>query len=167
MAILYEKYNGELFSYFYRMTKNKSQSEDLVQNTFFRIIKYAHNFKGKGKFVYWMYSVARNIWIDAYRKKNPLRHKQSLADIDQRFIESNDGPSTEYELKEKKDILNYALDQLTPEKKEAIILSRYHDMKYKDIAGLTGCTENTVKSRVKRGISELQEIVRNYQSQIL
>lgn len=164
MGILYEKYNQELYAYFYRMTGDRSKCEDLVHNVFFRMIKYANNFKGEGKFVYWMFSIARNIWIDDFRKKNPLRNVKTLDQIDQHLNMGSDDISANIEMKERKTILKYALDQIGPEKKEAIVLSRFHEMKYKDIATLTNCTENTIKSRVKRGIVELQQIVQQLEA---
>ncbi len=164
MGILYEKYNQDLYAYFFRMTNDRSKSEDLVHNVFFRMIKYAHNFKGDGKFVYWMFSIARNIWIDDYRKANPLRNVKTLDQIDHQLNIGANNVADSLEYKERKTILKYALDQIGPEKKEAIVLSRFHEMKYKDIAILSNCTENTIKSRIKRGIVELQQIVQQLEA---
>ena len=164
MGVLYERYHRDLFAYFFRMTHDSNKAEDLVHNVFFRMIKYCHNFKGDGKFTYWMFSIARNIWIDDHRKRNPLRQSKTLDQIDQQLNLGTDIVNQEIESNERKTILRYALEKLSPEKKEAIVLSRFHDMKYKDIAMMSNCTENTIKSRVKRGIQELQEIIQQIEA---
>lgn len=160
MGVLYERHSRDLYSYFMRLTRNREKSEDLVQNVFLRMLKYSHNFKGEGKFVYWMFSIARNAWIDDHRRANPLKKMKEIENIDQKYIQDPESLEQGVELKERKEILQYALSRLAPEKKEAIVLSRYHDMKYQDIAKIANCTESTVKSRIRRGIAELQEIVR-------
>ncbi len=159
MGVLYERHSQDLFKYFVRLTRDRGKSEDLVQNVFLRMLKYSHNFKGEGKFTYWMFSIARNTWIDEHRKSNPLKKMKELDNVDQKYMEDPVDLQQEVEHRERKEILQYALDQLAPEKKEAIVLSRFHDMKYQDIAKIANCTESTVKSRIRRGIAEMQVIV--------
>lgn len=159
MGVLYERHKQDLFAYFYRLTCNRSKSEDLVQNTFMRMLTYCHRFRGDGQFKYWMFSIARNIWIDSYRKFNPLYKGRELTEVDRKYLVDQEDPQVTYERQERIDILQKALNGLSPEKREAIVLSRFHAMKYHEIALLANCTENTVKSRVRRGIEELKEIV--------
>ncbi|MBX2815346.1 MAG: RNA polymerase sigma factor [Saprospiraceae bacterium] len=163
MGDLYERHSRSLFAYFFRLTRDRDRSEDLVQNVFLRMLKYSHNFKGTGQFKFWMYSIARNAWVDEYRKANPLRVADSLeAEADQLIAPGN--PVQGYLRKERHQVLHMALDRLVPEQREALVLSRFHDMKYKEIAHLSNCTENTVKSRIHRGLFELKKIVEQLES---
>ena len=70
MSLLFERHNRDLFGYFFRQTNDAAKSEDLVQDVFYRLLKYRHTYRGDGKFIYWMYSVAKNTWIGSMRKKN-------------------------------------------------------------------------------------------------
>lgn len=159
MGILYERYHKDLHAYFYRLTRDRGRSEDLAQNVFLRMLKYSHNFKGTGKFKFWMFSIARNAWIDNYRKSNPLRKADEITANDSEFMSDSMDPAQRYERNEKHQMLHLALTLLSPEKREAIVLSRFHDMKYQDIATLSQCTENTIKSRIHRGLVELKKII--------
>lgn len=158
MGLLYERHHQALFAYFYRCTSDHGKSEDLVQNLFIRLLKYRNGFAGKGEFSYWMFATARNLWIDEYRKKDPIGKGRTLEQIP----ESVDTAPSAYhalEQKERNEQLRKALDRLTPEKKEAIVLSRFNGLKYHEIAKIADCTENAIKSRIQRGLIELKEIL--------
>ena len=160
MGLLYERHHQALFAYFYRCTADKGKSEDLVQNLFIRLLKYRRGFTGKGQFSYWMFATARNLWIDEYRKKDPIGQGRTLHQIPEREDQS---PNSYQRLEqdERHEMLRKALDQLTPEKKEAIVLSRFNGLKYQEIAEIAQCTENAIKSRIQRGLLELKEILTN------
>ena len=156
---LYERYKQELLNYFYRCTQDYSRSEDLLQNVFIKIIRNKHQFKGDGQFNYWLFRIARNTWIDAYKKKDPLFRAKEIDTLDRDSsvsLQANHLLTQE----DQKKRLSRALDQIAPEKKDAIILSRYHGMDYKTIADLSDCSESAIKSRVMRGIAELKELVK-------
>ncbi|MFC2118928.1 RNA polymerase sigma factor, partial [Bacteroidota bacterium] len=70
LGLLYERYKKCLFAYFFRSTNDQTASEDLVQNVFYRMLKYKNSFTGKGKFTTWMYYIAHNVCIDFYKKNN-------------------------------------------------------------------------------------------------
>ena len=70
LGLLFERYKKRLFGFFYNMTHDWEQSEDLVQNTFMRIMKYRKSFREESQFRVWMFQVARNIAYDHF-KKNP------------------------------------------------------------------------------------------------
>jgi len=55
MGLLYERYHRQLFSFLFHMTRHKEVSEDIVQNVFFRMLKYSKGFTGSGEFKTWMY----------------------------------------------------------------------------------------------------------------
>ncbi len=158
MGILYERHKKDLFYYFYRMTNDAAKSEDLVQNTFMKVIRFSHRFQPDNKFNYWLYAIARNIWIDSVNKKDVLRHSSTE---DALFDHSDDEPTAGVELEkaERHQMLHIAINRLSPKKKEAIVLSRFQGMKYKDIATLTNSTETNVKSRIRRGIEDLRIIM--------
>lgn len=161
MGLLYERYHKDLYAYFYRCTNDSSKSEDLVHTVFFKILKNAHQFAGKSKFVYWLFTIARNVQINDFRKRDPLRQSYEIKEMDSMKY-SVHSPSEALEKQEQKRLLEMALNQLSPEKKEAIILSRFQGMKYREIAKIAGCKESAVKSRIQRGLLEMREIMKEW-----
>jgi len=158
MGLLYERYNRDLFAYFFRCSGDQSHSEDLVHNVFIRLIRYRHTFRGQGEFAYWLFATARNVWLDEARSKNVLKKSDELTEVEvSKSMDRN--PEQEYQRKEQSRILAMALKELSHEKREAIVLSRYQGLKYKEIAEIANCSENAIKSRVQRGLIELREIM--------
>jgi len=156
---LYERHKEGLFAYFFRCSNDRFQSEDLVQNVFIKVLKYKDQFKGTGAFNYWLYRIARNVWLDAVRKNDPMRRAEIIDSdrLEGPFSMNAAHMMTQDDRKEK---LRRALDMISPDKKDAILLSRYHGLDYKTIAEMSDCSESAIKSRVMRGIAELSHIVK-------
>jgi len=155
LAILFERHHVMLFNFFLRLTGNRSTSEDLVQDVFFRILKYRATYQGEGQFTVWMYQIARHAHVDHLRK-----HKPEVP-LDEQFEEPAAEEDTALErLSAEVDaaLLKRALDRLPVRKKEVLVLSRFQQMKYREIADLLGCDIGTVKSLVHRAVKELGRI---------
>ena len=155
LGTLFERYKLILFGYFFKMTRNKSLSEDLVQNVFLRILKYRTKFTGYGKFAAWMFKIAHNVHADHYRKEH----------FHQTIDETTEEDLSELPLIEEDTIrneelnhLNKALYLLNQEQREILFLSKYEGLKYKDIGKVLGCSESAVKVRIFRAISKLKQV---------
>ncbi|WP_235299509.1 RNA polymerase sigma factor [Portibacter marinus] len=158
VGILYERHKKDLFYYFYRMTNDKLKSEDLVQNTFIKVLRFNHHYKRGQPFNFWLYSIARNLFLDSVAKKDVLKHSANEEALYNHYDEDQ-GVQKAMEQEEKHQILQIALNRLDSKKKEAIVLSRFQGMKYKDIAQLTNSTETNIKSRIRRGLEDLKLIM--------
>ena len=155
LAVLFEKHHIALYNFFFRLTGNKGISEDLVQDVFCRILKYRSTYKGESKFTTWMYQIARNAHIDFLRKR-----KEELPLEDQwQETQSPEASPTEM-LERDRDIamMRQALSKLPLKKREVLILSRFQNLKYREIADLLGCHIGSVKANVHRAIKELGKI---------
>lgn len=155
LAVLFERHHVALFNFFLRLTGNRNISEDLVQEVFFRILNYRKTYKGESKFTTWMYQIARNTHIDFLRKK------KEVLPLDEQWKESYSSElSPHQELEQGQDItlMRQALARLPLKKREVLILSRYQDLKYKEIAELLGCQIGTVKAHVHRALKDLGKI---------
>jgi len=157
LALLFERYQKPLFGYFYHLTHNRLSSEDLVQNTFYRILKYKGNFTGKGSFKAWMYSIARNNSLDYFRK-NKNEHQSEEIEYWQDKLPEGSNIVESISDREDLHLLNAALSKLKPEKREVLILSKYQGLKYKEISAILNCSENTVKVKVHRALEMLKKI---------
>jgi len=155
LAVLFEKHHVQLFNFFLRLTGNRGVSEDLVQDVFLRILKYRKTYRGQSKFTVWMYQIARNAHIDHLRKgKGELPLDDQWEDV----TEPDPSPAAQLERGEDIDIVRQALAQLPLKKREVLVLSRFQDLKYREIAELLGCQIGTVKAHVHRAIKDLGKI---------
>ncbi|WP_077921753.1 RNA polymerase sigma factor [Spirosoma sp. 209] len=160
MGLLFERYHRELFGFLYHMSSNPDASEDMVQTVFYRMLKYRHTFTGEGSFRTWMYHLARNVVIDsAQQHKRAARH-HDLADYAERI---GGGPMADEPLQKEQELamLENALARLSAEHREVLVLSRYQELKYEEIARILSCTEGAVKVRVHRAMNELKKIYLN------
>ena len=154
LGLLFEKHHKRLYNYFLFETKNQQVSEDLVQDVFYRMLKYRHTYRNEGNIMTWMYKIARNARIDYCRKHNIQPDQLE----ENNFINSDSNPEEIYVHESEIDLLRKAVDELSEDKREIIIMSRFNNMRYEEIGNVLGCTVGTVKVRVYRAIKELTNI---------
>jgi len=155
LGLLYTRYRKILFGYFYRLTCKRSISEDLVQNVFYRILKYRKQFRNEGKFSSWMYAIAHNVFADHLKKKKRFEYSADLSKYD---IPDPCSLDDLIDQNEQQHIMKRAIGQLSDKQRETLILSRYHKMKYREIAEIMDCTVGTIKVRIFRALNNLREI---------
>jgi RNA polymerase sigma factor (sigma-70 family) len=156
LGLLFERYKKPLLGFFYGMNRNQELSEDLVQNTFLRILKYRHLFRGEGDFRTWMFHIARNVSHDHFRK-DKLKAKDPVEKWEER-LGHDENRSSEMQQEEEHSMLSMAMDRLPADKREILMLSKYQDKKYKEIGEILGCTEGAVKVKVFRALQELKVV---------
>lgn len=156
LGMLFERYKKPLYGFFYGMNRDQELSEDLVQNTFFRILKYRHLFRGDGDFRAWMFHIARNVSHDHHRK-NKIKAKDDVEDWQDK-LGHQENRSTEMQQEDERYLLSVAMDKLPAEKREILLLSKYQEKKYNEIGELLGCTEGAVKVKVFRALQDLKAI---------
>ena len=152
LALLFERYHVGLFRYAMHLTGNRPLSEDLVQEVFFRALKYASSYNPNLSFSVWVYGMARNAYFDWLRKNGAEVTSDGLPEV------RSPAPMLEEVMTQKQDtaFLEEALQQLPLDKREVLVLSRFHEMRYEDIARLLQCEVGTVKVRVYRALKELR-----------
>ena len=155
LALLYERYKRPLLGFFVGMVRDRELGEDLVQNTFIRILKYKHLFRGDGDFRTWMFHIARNVKNDHFRK-NKVTHEKVEKWEDKIRDEGN--LMQEWQGQDEQRMLAIAMERLPEEKREILLLSKYQEKKYKEIGELLGCTEGAVKVKVFRALQDLKAI---------
>jgi len=158
IAPLFDRHSGRLYNYFVRLTGNRQLSEDMVQDVFLRILTYRHTYRGESRFTTWMYTIARNVQIDNFRRwgrEQPFQYDRDDDDGGRRNDEPVSDDSVDYRYDEA--LLETALQRLSPAKREALIMSRYQGMKYAEIAEVTGTSVENVKVRVHRAVIDLRK----------
>jgi RNA polymerase sigma-70 factor (ECF subfamily) len=164
LGLLFERYKRPLCGFFYGINRDRELSEDLVQNTFFRILKYRHLFRGDGDFKTWMFHIARNVSHDHFRK-NKIRVKESVEKWED-HLGHEETQATSMQKADEHELLSLALDRLPADKREIILLSKYQEKKYKEIGELLGCTEGAVKVKVFRALQELKVVYRQLEARM-
>lgn len=163
LGLLFERYKRPLYGFFYGLNREPELSEDLVQNTFLRIMKYRHLFRGEsagrtdgGDFRAWMFHIARNVNYDHHRK-NKVKASEDLEHWQHR-IGHDENQSSEIQQREEQTMLLQALDRLPADKREILLLSKFEEKKYSEIGIVLGCSEGAVKVKVFRALQELKVI---------
>ncbi|MFN7921299.1 MAG: sigma-70 family RNA polymerase sigma factor [Bryobacteraceae bacterium] len=148
----------------YRFTGSDAEAQDITQDVFVRVFQTLKSFRaGEGSFSVWVTRMTRNLLIDNYRRSKLRRMTDSLED-QLPTIEEKPTHSTRtegmLEGREASEILQGALQRMSPELREAVVLRDLEEMEYKEIADTLKVPEGTVKSRINRGRAELGRILR-------
>jgi len=166
LAVLFERYHRPLFRYFISMNGHREQAEDLVQEVFFRMLRYRTSYDPAQSFTAWMYQIARNAGVDQVRKMrtaevvdiDAVNQRGTFADRRMELVSASPGPEESVSRGQDLALLRRAMDQLPEDKREILVLSRFQGMKHEDIAEVLGCEVGTVKVRVYRAIRALEQI---------
>jgi RNA polymerase sigma-70 factor (ECF subfamily) len=155
MGLLYERYYRQLYRFLFNMTRQKELSEDMVQNIFLRMLKYPEGFMGFGEFKMWMYHIARNSVYDHFRKVKRTPSNSDLKDYEER-IEGEQHTDAPLEKEQELKTLETAMEKLSDENRELLILCRFQELKYNEIAKILNTTEGAIKVRVHRALNQLK-----------
>jgi RNA polymerase sigma factor (sigma-70 family) len=155
MATLFERYHVRMYRFFLRLTLDKSASEDLTQNLFYRILKYRQSYQqGEGHFKSWIYQMARNIHYDFCKGKDKATKKNQSLQLVENYFSMPETTGHDADI----DKLYLALNRLAPEQREMIVLSRFQGLKYQEIAELTSVSVPAIKVRIHRALKELKDL---------
>jgi RNA polymerase sigma factor (sigma-70 family) len=157
MGLLFERYHRALFAFLYHSTKQVALSEDLVQTVFYRLLKYRHTFGGDGEFRTWMYHIARNVLIDNAQKTQRMVYQPDVSVLGDKHF-SVLAADVQLEQKQDSEAIHEALAQLSPEHREVLILSRFQELSYIEIAQVLNTSEGNIKVKVHRAMKELKRI---------
>jgi len=154
LALLFERYHLELYNFFLKFSRDRDLSSDLTQNVFYRILKYKNSYKENNSFRTWMYMIARNTRIDAFKKNKISHHSEDLETLTS--FEADQ--VSELETKESSALIKKALALMAHEKRELVIMNFYLDMSTTDIAGVLEISENNTRVRLHRALTEIRSI---------
>ena len=171
------QYNRRIYNLCYRFAGSGDDAQDLTQEVFIKIYRTLSSFDGsKASFVTWVTTVTRNLLVDHFRKGKYDRMTDSL---DAPIGEEDDGlalgaqiqdkgqtPDERLQSRETKEIVHRALQKLSPELREAVLLRDLQDMDYREISQILKIPEGTVKSRINRGRTELARLLQRSNRQV-
>lgn len=149
LRILFERHHVHVFNFLYKMCGDKMLSEDITQEAFYKLMKYRTSY-GNGRFISWLFTIARNSLKTHFR-----RDKETHTDLDAvayKLVEKQEEQEEEYSHLQK------AMDRLDASDRELLILNKFQDIKYNELAEIVGSTPGAVKTKVSRALKKLKVI---------
>ncbi|HEX3111069.1 MAG TPA: RNA polymerase sigma factor [Thermoanaerobaculia bacterium] len=153
---IYDRYSGRIYNFALRFLKNSEAAEDAMQEVFVKMIRHASQFQGDAKLSTWLFSITAN-WCRDFLRKADNKSKESDDVLVTLPAPLDQSPDRHLEQRENEVRIQRALKALTPEQREAILLSRYQGLSYAEIAQISGCSEGAVKTRVFRAMETLKK----------
>ena len=153
---IYDRYSSRIYNFAYRFLRNSEAAEDATQEVFVKMLKHANQFHGDAKLSTWLFSITAN-WCRDYLRKADNKSKESDDVLVTLPAPAEHSPERTLEQRENERRIQKALSALTPEQREAILLSRYQGLSYAEIAQISGCSEGAVKTRVFRAMETLKK----------
>jgi len=157
-AEIFDRYSGRIYNFAYRFLKNSEGAEDATQEVFVKMMKYAKQFHGDAKLSTWLFSITANLCRDHLRKADN-KNKEGEETLLNLPANPSYSPERNLEMRQNEERVQKALQSLTPEQREAILLSRYQGLSYAEIAQIAGCSEGAVKTRVFRAMETLKKLL--------
>ena len=160
---LYRRYKDVLYRYFLKHCSNRHQSEELYQEVWIKLINSATRYQPKAKFKTYLFTIAHNTLVDFYRKVKPLQTVEfEDAEVTEDITNNSTPlalPEDEFTLKQKSKFLLQALDNLSAEQKEAVILHFEQELSVHEIAEITQVKPETAKSRLRYAKNKLKAAI--------
>jgi RNA polymerase sigma factor (sigma-70 family) len=151
---LYRRYSVELRRYFGRYESRRASAEDLVQETFVRVMRYGASYDPARPFRGWLFAIARNVGLGA---GSAAADPEALDDLS---IASQDDPVRDHATREAIRALEAGLAALAERDRSVLVLSRVEGRSYREVARMLGVSEGAVKVRVFRALQRLRTWLR-------
>src|SRR6478609_2567443 len=168
--VLVTRHRKSIYNFILRFVRDPAQAEDVLQETFLRVIKGAEAYEKQAKFTTWLYTIARNLCVDASRRGKhrkaasldaPVGDDEGAALID--LIAGGDAGADKQAISRELGVrLKKAIESLPEEQREIFLLREVSDLQFNEIAQIVGCPENTVKSRMRYALEKLREALEEY-----
>lgn len=165
--LLVDRYSERLMHYLFGFLGDKKRCEDLLQETFLRVHRNRHSYQRIAKFSTWLYTIAGNLARSEYRKQK-RRHMYSIQSVsrdneeyEMPLPDETFSPDKQTESVLQDQYIQEALNSISSNFREVVILRDIQQLAYDEIAQITGLPMGTVKSRINRGRSKLQQLLRD------
>lgn len=173
-----QRYNRRIYNICYRFAGSGEDAQDLTQEVFIKMYRTLASYDvEKGAFTTWVTTITRNLLVDHFRKSKQDRMTDSLdtpqsehedaMPLSEQIPDTGISPDARLQSRETGDTVHRALQKLSPELREAVILRDLQDMDYRDIAQVLKVPEGTVKSRINRGRAELARLLQRTYRQVM
>jgi RNA polymerase sigma-70 factor (ECF subfamily) len=165
--LLLQRYRAPLVNFLYRMVRSREQAEDLAQEVFLRVYRAREDYVPSAKFTTWLFRIATNLALNSVRD---TRYRKLEVSIDAPVtIDAEEGdekpldvpekhPNIEQHLVEdaRKKMIRHAIEKLPEKQRAAVLLHKYEELDYAEIAKILNCSESALKSLLFRAYESLR-----------
>jgi RNA polymerase sigma-70 factor, ECF subfamily len=171
-------YNRRIYNICYRFAGSGDDAQDLAQEVFIKMYRTLSTYDAeRGAFMTWVTTITRNLLVDHFRKTKQDRMTDSIdtapseredaMPLSDQIADKGVSPDARIQSLETGETVHRALQKLSPELREAVILRDLQDMDYREIATVLKVPEGTVKSRINRGRAELARLLQRTYRQVM
>jgi RNA polymerase sigma-70 factor (ECF subfamily) len=172
------RYNRRIYNICYRFAGSGDDAQDLTQEVFIKMYRTLSSYDvERGAFMTWVTTITRNLLVDHFRKSKqdrvtdsldgaPSEHEDAMP-LSEQIPDKAAPPDARVQSREARESVHRALQKLSPELREAVILRDLQDMDYKEVAAVLKVPEGTVKSRINRGRAELARLLQRTYRQVM
>ena len=165
--LLLQRYRTPVVNFLFRMVKSREQAEDLAQEVFIRVYRAREEYVPTAKFTTWLFRIATNLALNSLRDHRHQKLEMSIdapltADSDEGderpFEVADKHPTIEQELveNERKKMIRRAIEKLPEKQRVAVLLHKYQELDYAEIAKILSCSESALKSLLFRAYEVLR-----------
>jgi RNA polymerase sigma-70 factor (ECF subfamily) len=173
-----QRYNRRIYNICYRFAGSADDAQDLTQEVFIKMYRTLSSYNpGRAAFMTWLTTITRNLLVDHFRKTKQDRMTETLdgassehedaMPLSDKIPDKAAPPDARVQSREAGETVHHALQKLSPELREAVILRDLQDMDYREIAAVLKVPEGTVKSRINRGRAELARLLQRTYRQVM
>src|SRR5215469_16564901 len=161
-GLLLAKYRSPLINFLYRMVRDAATAEDLAQEVFLRVYRARRQYSPSAKFTTWLFRIATNLALNSVRDNRYKRMELSLdapAEVDEapREVPAREKRIDEYMLeRDRSEVIRRAIGALPEKQRAAVLLHKYEEMDYSEIAKILECSESALKSLLFRAYETLR-----------
>ena len=161
-GVLVERYQDFIFTIVLRILKIKEEAEEVAQDAFIKAYESLSSFRGESKFSSWLYSIAYRKALDRLRKNKKYQASELLEEVTEGNFEIIENALEYLQDRERKQIIQDCILQL-PEEDAAIITFYYfEDQSVKEIAIITGLSEDNIKIKLYRSRKKLFTLLKHF-----
>jgi len=161
---LYDRHGRHVVNFFFKMSYDRALAEDLAQDTFLRLIGAKDRYQPEASFKTYLFTVARNLWIDQYRSKKAapktvsadLRVAEDGATIGDGVSSGEDPAVDRLARQEAAELVHAALEDLPEGQRMVFVLAEAQGLKYREISEILEIPVGTVKSRMNAAVTRLR-----------
>ena len=163
--ILLKRYKDPLMNFVYRFVGDRNACSDIVQETMIKFYLNKNSYKSFAKFSTWIYTIAGNLAKNELKRRKRRNILSLTTDYDEQPLQIEDvsiaQPDAILDGKIKNEMIQKALLKVRPVYREVVILRDIQGFSYEEIAEMTKLSIGTVKSRINRGRTKLQKLLKN------
>jgi len=165
--LLLQRYRSPLVNFLYRMVRDREQAEDLAQEVFLRVYRAREDYVPSAKFTTWLFRIATNLALNSVRDN---RYHKMETSIDAPVVaDAEEGDEKQFELpdqhpnierhlveEERRKMIRRAIEKLPEKQRAAVLLHKYQELDYAEIAKILSCSESALKSLLFRAYEALR-----------